>query len=168
MRSQGLAYLQVAVAAARAAPAFAQVTPGRAVEEVAVVVAAAVLFQDVPHLRLEERHVHVDRHHLQDTPEDTRPVWAHAAGLSTPYIFKGAKHDTQPGCAHAIPARYINKKRVPHYELRSAWNSALELRNLQVLRLYEHGLCGLNTNTVRPEVLQIFGCVSCNGRFGAL
>lgn len=113
MRSQGLAYLQVAVAAARAAPAFAQVTPGRAVEEVAVVVAAAVLFQDVPHLRLEERHVHVDRHHLQDTPEDTRPVWAHAAGLSTPYIFKGAKHDTQPGCAHAIPARYINKKTCP-------------------------------------------------------
>lgn len=55
-----------------------------------------------------------------------------------------------------------------HDELRSAWNSALELRNLQVLRLYEHGLCGLNTNTVRPEVLQIFGCVSCNGRFGAL
>lgn len=73
MRSQGLAYLQVAVAALRAAPAFAQVTPGRAVEEVAVVVAAAVLFQDVPHLRFEERHVHIDRHHLQDTPEDTHP-----------------------------------------------------------------------------------------------
>lgn len=140
MRSQGLAYLQVAVAAARAAPAFAQVTPGRAVEEVAVVVAAAVLFQDVPHLRLEERHVHVDRHHLQDTPEDTHPVWAHAAGLSN--VIFGTKHDTQPGCAHAIPAHYINKKRVPHDELRSAWNSALELRNLQVLRLYEHGPVG--------------------------
>lgn len=83
-------------------------------------------------------------------------------------IFSKVQNMTQPGCAHAIPARYINKKRVPHDELRSAWNSALELRNLQVLRLYEHGLCGLNTNTVRPEVLQIFGCVSCNGRFGAL
>lgn len=60
-------YLQVAVPAAGAAPALAQVTPGRTVEEVAVVVAAAVLVQDVPHLWLEERHVHVDRHDLQET-----------------------------------------------------------------------------------------------------
>lgn len=60
-------HLQVAVAAAGATPAFVQVAPGRAVEEVTVVVAATVLVQDVPHLRLEERHVHVDRHHLQET-----------------------------------------------------------------------------------------------------
>lgn len=59
-----------------------------------------------------------------------------------PHLIFGTKHDTQPGCAHAIPAHYINKKRVPHDELRSAWNSALELRNLQVLRLYEHGPVG--------------------------
>jgi len=59
--------LQVAVAAVGAAPASDRVAPGRAVKEVAVVVAAAVLLQDVLHLRLEERHVHVDRHHLQET-----------------------------------------------------------------------------------------------------
>lgn len=60
-------YLQVAVAAAGATPALVQVTPGRTVEEVTVVVTAAVLVQDVSHLWLEERHVHVDGHDLQET-----------------------------------------------------------------------------------------------------
>lgn len=59
--------LQVAVLAAGAAAASGGVTPGRAVEETAVFVAAAVLLQDVPHLRLEERHVHVDGHHLNES-----------------------------------------------------------------------------------------------------
>lgn len=62
---QGPSDLQVAVAAAGAAPPLDQVTPRRTVEEVTVVVAAAVLVQDVPHLGLEEGHVHVDGHHLQ-------------------------------------------------------------------------------------------------------
>lgn len=60
-------HLQVAVAAAGAAPALDPVAPGRAVEEVTVVVAAAVLVQDVPHLGLKEGHVHVDGHHLHNT-----------------------------------------------------------------------------------------------------
>lgn len=60
-------HLQVAVAAAGAAAPLVQVTAGRTVEEVTVVVAAAVLVQDVPHLGLEEGHVHVDGHHLQES-----------------------------------------------------------------------------------------------------
>lgn len=72
-RSCRQSHLQVAVAAAGATPALVQVAPGRAVEEVTVVVAAAVLVQDVPHLGLEERHVHVDRHHLRET----NLSWAH-------------------------------------------------------------------------------------------
>lgn len=59
-------HLQVAVATAGAAPVPDQVTPGRTVEEVTVIVAAAVLVQDVPHLGLKEGHVHVDGHHLQE------------------------------------------------------------------------------------------------------
>lgn len=59
-------HLQVAVAPAWAAAPPAQVAAGQAVKEVAVVVAAAVLLQDVPHLGLEEGHVHVDGHHLQE------------------------------------------------------------------------------------------------------
>ncbi|KAG7222965.1 hypothetical protein INR49_029187 [Caranx melampygus] len=51
--------VMVAVAAVRAAPASVQVTPGRTVKEVAVVISAAVLVQDVPHLGLKERHVHI-------------------------------------------------------------------------------------------------------------
>lgn len=43
-----------------------QVTPGRTVEEVTVVISAAVLVQDVPHLGLKERHVHINGHHLQE------------------------------------------------------------------------------------------------------
>lgn len=67
--------LQVGVPAAGAAPAAERLTPGRAVEEAAVFITAAVLLQDVPHLRLEERHVHVDRHHLQpDGPDRTSPT----------------------------------------------------------------------------------------------
>lgn len=60
-------HLQVAVAAAGAAAPLVQVAAGRTVEEVTVVVAAAVLVQDVPHLGLEEGHVHVDGHHLQES-----------------------------------------------------------------------------------------------------
>lgn len=62
-----VSHLQVGVPAAGAAPAADRLAPGRAVEEVAVFITAAVLLQDVPHLRLKERHVHVDRHHLQKT-----------------------------------------------------------------------------------------------------
>lgn len=62
-----LSYLQVAVPASGAAPAFVEVTPGRTVEEVTVVITAAVLVQDVPHLRLEERHVHIDGYNLRET-----------------------------------------------------------------------------------------------------
>lgn len=64
-------YLQVAVPAARAAPPPVQVTPGRTVEEVTVVVAAAVLVQDVPHLGLEERHVHIDGYDLRGTTRNS-------------------------------------------------------------------------------------------------
>lgn len=48
-----------------AAPASVGVTPGGTVKEGTVLVAAAVLLQDVPHLWLEKGHVHVDGHHLR-------------------------------------------------------------------------------------------------------
>lgn len=68
--------LQVAVLAAGAAAASDGVTPGRAVEETAVFVAAAVLLQDVPHLRLEEGHVHVDGHHLDESAGESKATAA--------------------------------------------------------------------------------------------
>lgn len=65
--------------APRVAPPIGRVTPGPTVEEAAVVVTAAVLVQEVPHLRLKEGHVHVDGHHLQETRMDqsgpSPPVW---------------------------------------------------------------------------------------------
>lgn len=64
-------HLQVAVPAHRAAPPSVPVAAGRAVEEVAVVIAAAVLVQNVPHLGLEERHVHVYGNHLRDKDAGT-------------------------------------------------------------------------------------------------
>lgn len=63
-------HLQVAVVAPRVAATAGQVTPGPTVKEAAVFIAAAVLVQEVPHLRLKEGHVHVDGDHLQDTSMD--------------------------------------------------------------------------------------------------
>lgn len=56
--------------APRVAPTTGQVTPGPTVEEAAVLITAAVLVQEVPHLRLKEGHVHVDGDHLQETRMD--------------------------------------------------------------------------------------------------
>lgn len=73
--SARLSYLQVAVASASAAPAFAQVTSRWTVKEVAIVVAAAILVQDVPHLWLKERHVHVYGYDLQETTKRYETLW---------------------------------------------------------------------------------------------
>lgn len=56
--------------APRVAPTTGQVTPGPTVKEATVVVAAAVLVQEVPHLWLKEGHVYVDGDHLQETSKD--------------------------------------------------------------------------------------------------